>query len=103
MDRTQVLIALIGSAAVGALISSLLTMFAQWRERKSRREELALTKAIEMTHSQVSTMLNIFKETGQSGKIGPPFGSSSTAISRSSTFWTMASWTRRRGKGLQMN
>ena len=57
MDKTQLIIALIGSAAVGALVSSLITFLAQWRERKSRREELILSKAIEMAHSRVSNVL----------------------------------------------
>ncbi len=69
---TQFLVVILGSAAVGALISNLFTVAAQWRERKSRREELALTKAVEMAYSQVTAMLDMFKETGQSGKIAPP-------------------------------
>jgi hypothetical protein len=67
MDKTQLTLALIGSAAVGALISSVITALAQWRERKSRREELLLTKAIEMAQSRVATVL----QSGFQGKIMP--------------------------------
>jgi len=48
MDRAQFLGALLGSAAVGVLISSILTEVGRWRERKSRREELALAKAADL-------------------------------------------------------
>jgi len=58
--------ALLGSAAIGALVSSLITAIAQWRERKSRREELLLTKAMEMARARVAT---IAATTG--GKIEP--------------------------------
>jgi len=42
--------AIVGSAAVGALVSSIVSGIAQWRERKSRREELLLAKAMELAH-----------------------------------------------------
>src|ERR1700687_1113008 len=71
MDRSQTLIALLGSAAIGALVSSVITAFAQWRERKSRREELLLTKAIEMAHSRFVNVMTILKDTGQDGKLEP--------------------------------
>jgi len=72
MDRTQLLIALIGSAAVGALVSSLITELGGWRERKSRREELVLAKAADLVQFQVQTMTQVFKDTATSGKIAPP-------------------------------
>lgn len=56
MDRAQILIAVIGSAAIGAPVSSLITEVGKWRERQSRREELLLTKAIEMAQSRVSNV-----------------------------------------------
>ena len=36
------------SAAIGVLVSSIFTMLAQYLERRSRRNELLLTKALEM-------------------------------------------------------
>lgn len=66
MDTAQEFVALLSSAAVGALVSSGMTLVAQWRERKSRREELLLTKATEMAHALVAT---IAATTG--GKIEP--------------------------------
>jgi hypothetical protein len=61
MDRTQLLITVIGSAAVGALISSLITELGRWRERKSRREELALTKAAELSQATYASSLDLMK------------------------------------------
>jgi len=63
---------LLGSAAVGALVSTIITELGKWRERQSRREELALAKAVEMTQMNLQTMLQVFKDTGeQDGKIAP--------------------------------
>jgi len=56
---------LLGSAAVGALISSVITELGKWRERKSRREELVLAKAAEMTNMYFETMLQFVKDTDQ--------------------------------------
>ena len=49
----------LGSAAVGALVSSGITMWGQYLERKSRREELILTKAIEMAHTRFEHVKDI--------------------------------------------
>ncbi len=65
MDRKQILVAIIGSAALGALVSSVITELGRWRERKSRREELAVAKASEMAHTKVQLMMQVFKDTGQ--------------------------------------
>ena len=47
MDMTT-LITIITSAAVGALASSILSLIGQHLERKSRREELLMVKAIDL-------------------------------------------------------
>jgi hypothetical protein len=62
MDRTQLLIAIIGSAAIGALISSLITELGRWRERRSRREELALAKAAEMARTTYAHTIELLKQ-----------------------------------------
>jgi hypothetical protein len=59
MDTIQLATLILGSAAIGALVSSVIAAIAQWRERKSRREELALTKAIEMAHKIHDTTLEM--------------------------------------------
>ncbi len=71
MDRAQLLIAVIGSAAVGALISSLIMEIGKWRERRSRREELVLTKAAEMAHTHVKIRMDNFKDSNTRGLIAP--------------------------------
>ncbi|MBZ5719362.1 MAG: hypothetical protein LAO03_03175 [Acidobacteriia bacterium] len=65
MDRGEIIFAVLTSAAVGALVSSVITVIAQWRERKSRREELVLSKATEMATNRVATLMKT------SGKIEP--------------------------------
>jgi len=64
---TSNLLALLSSAAVGALVSSVITTIDRWRERKSRREELLLGKSTEMTRAHIDL---IVKSGG--GKIEPP-------------------------------
>lgn len=66
MDRGQEFVALLSSAAVGAFVSSLMTIIAGWRERKSRREELLLSKATEMARLRAA-----FVASTTGGKIEP--------------------------------
>jgi hypothetical protein len=51
----------ISSAAVGAVVSSAIAELGKWRERKSRREELALTKAFEMARSVTDMSVELIK------------------------------------------
>ncbi|SRR5216683_676825 len=46
MDKTLIITLSLTSAAIGALVSNLIGLFGQWRERKARRQELLLDKAI---------------------------------------------------------
>lgn len=45
------------SAAIGALVSSVIAEIGKWRERKAKREELLLSKAIEMAHARFEHLL----------------------------------------------
>jgi hypothetical protein len=60
----------ISSAAVGAVVSSAITELGKWRERKSRREELALSKAFEMAQSITNTGVELIK-VGKRAQIMP--------------------------------
>ena len=53
MDKTQFIGVILGSAAVGALVSSLITLFGQYHERQSRREELLLERAMELAEGKI--------------------------------------------------
>jgi len=66
----NIFLTVIGSAAVGALVSAAINELGRWRERKSRREELVVAKAAEMAHTKLQMMLQYWKETGE-GKIAP--------------------------------
>jgi len=48
MPWTQLVLLILGSAGVGALMSSGLSLLGSWRERTARRKELLLSKAIEL-------------------------------------------------------
>jgi hypothetical protein len=48
MDKTQFTLALLGSAVVGALFSSLVIAFSQWRERVAKRKELLPTFSVDL-------------------------------------------------------
>lgn len=61
MDRSAILFAVIGSAAIGALVSSIISEIGRWRERKSRREELVLSKAFELAHGTYLSSIELLK------------------------------------------
>jgi hypothetical protein len=69
--NTQILLALLGSAAIGALVSNIITLLGQRLERKSRREELAVTKAMEMAHENTRVRMEILKDSETAGLIAP--------------------------------
>src|SRR5215467_94142 len=58
MMDNNLLITVFGSAAVGALVSSAFSELGRWRERISRREELALTKAVDMAHEHARLVID---------------------------------------------
>jgi hypothetical protein len=49
MSAGQLWLALLSSAAVGALVSSLLLAFDHWRERAARKRELLFSSALEIS------------------------------------------------------
>jgi len=60
MSYPPFVIALI-AAGVGALVSSVITEIGRWRERTSRREELALTKAAELSQQVYQVTIDLVK------------------------------------------
>jgi hypothetical protein len=61
MDKAQIITLVLGSAAIGAFVSSVVTLFGQWRERKSRREEIVLTEAVKLAEMNMNATLNMAK------------------------------------------
>ncbi|HEX4577692.1 MAG TPA: hypothetical protein VH117_10095, partial [Edaphobacter sp.] len=61
MTTSQIVALLLGSAAVGALVSSVITLFGQRLERKSRREELVLSEAVKLAQSNMDLTLEVAK------------------------------------------
>ncbi|MBN1517167.1 hypothetical protein JXA32_11450 [Candidatus Sumerlaeota bacterium] len=59
------LVTIITSAAVGALISGIINLVGQWRERRARRRELLLAKSIDLAFARREFVLKIAKEMGQ--------------------------------------
>jgi hypothetical protein len=59
MDKTQFLLALLSSAAVGALVSTGLTAFTQWRERTAQRENMLLTLAVDLSKVYVGRVASM--------------------------------------------
>ena len=57
------------SAGVGAIASSLFVFLDHVFERKSRREELALAKAIDLARGKMDLTLALAKEQGQPVKV----------------------------------
>ena len=46
------------AAAIGALVSSLVTIIAQWRERAARQRELLFTAAVDISKSWIGRIAN---------------------------------------------
>jgi hypothetical protein len=69
--QTSIWVLIGTSAAIGALVSSGIAEIGRWRERKSRREELVLSKAIDMAHTRFSNMITILRDTQQKGNLMP--------------------------------
>ena len=69
MDKSQFVLALIGSAAVGALVSSIITVLAQWRERVSRQKELVFTKSIDLAKQKTGFLIQYSKDTQNAASI----------------------------------
>jgi|ERR1051326_337564 hypothetical protein len=72
MDKTQIITLILGSAAVGALVSSLMTAWTTHLERRARREELIFTKALEMTHKRIDTLTKAFEMSNYTHMELPP-------------------------------
>ena len=62
----NVMIAVLGSAAIGALVSSSIAIVGQWLERSSRQRELLLARAADMAINRVATVIKLGE-----GKIEP--------------------------------
>jgi hypothetical protein len=60
-NQVSIWVLVISSAAVGAVVSSAIAELGKWRERKSRREELALSKAFEMAKSMTDMSVELIK------------------------------------------
>lgn len=69
-NQLSTLALVISSAAVGAVVSSAISELGKWRERKSRREELALSKAVEMARSITDMSVELIK-LGKSVQVMP--------------------------------
>jgi hypothetical protein len=53
VDKTQLILALLGSAAIGALVSSVTTAVAQHFDRRARRAELLLKEALDLAQWRI--------------------------------------------------
>jgi hypothetical protein len=58
-------ITVLTSAAVGVLVSAMLTLIGQYLERRARQNELLLTKALEMAVRRSDVAMKIALETGR--------------------------------------
>jgi hypothetical protein len=59
MDKSQLVLALLGSAVVGALFSSLVIALSQWRERVARRKELLLNFSVDLAKVYVGRVASM--------------------------------------------
>jgi len=65
MPNPSITSLILGSAAVGALVSSGMTLLGQWRERKARRDELLLVEANKLAMAHHAAALKIAEMTRQ--------------------------------------
>jgi hypothetical protein len=71
MDKTHIITLVLGSAAIGALVSSAFTFIGQWRERKSRQKELLLSTAVDLAYKERDQVLKALQAAGQKGSLFP--------------------------------
>lgn len=68
MEDFNPIITIATSAGVGAFISSVITLVGQYFERRARRRELLLEKAIDIAKSRTELVLHMADKTGESAK-----------------------------------
>lgn len=62
-------VTIVTSAGVGALVAAGLTFLNGHLERRARRRELLLSKAIEVSHERIKTVLSLAKEQKLGGEL----------------------------------
>jgi hypothetical protein len=67
LDGAAVWPLILTSAGVGALVSSGVTLIGQYLERRARRKELLLSKAIELAEARTQLVLRLVEKTGKPG------------------------------------
>ncbi len=63
------LIIIITSAVTGALVTSIMTIVGQWRERRARQKELIFTKAFDLARRRNENVFATSRETSRSAAI----------------------------------
>lgn len=71
MDKTQIITLILGSAAIGALVSSITTLIAQILERNAKKKELLFTKAVELAQADTQQTMEILKQSKRPVLIEP--------------------------------
>lgn len=61
MDKSQIITLVLGSAAIGALVSSAITLIGQALERKSRRTELLISESIRLAEQHATVAIEAGK------------------------------------------
>jgi hypothetical protein len=67
----QLIFAVVGAASFGGIITGLILAASQSRERKSRREELVFSTAVQMAQKRFENAMTILKDTQRSGNLVP--------------------------------
>lgn len=62
-------VAIVTSAAVGALVSAVVNALSAWLERSARRKELLLTKAIDLSVQRTDLVLKLSDKMGKRAEI----------------------------------
>jgi hypothetical protein len=71
MDKTQIITLVLGSAAIGAFVSSIIGELGKWRERKSHKRELLLSTAVDLTYKERELVLKTLAAEGKSASLFP--------------------------------
>jgi len=71
MDKTQIITLVLGSAAIGALVSSVVSEIGKWRERLARQKELLLSTAVDLAFKEREMMLKDIRENKQQAALFP--------------------------------
>ncbi len=71
VTSAQLIFALVASTSIGGIVTGSILALSQWRERKSRQNELILSKSVELALKHTETRMKMAEGSGSNVDIFP--------------------------------